>query len=273
MQRAVKTLKKNEMRLAPLLRRFWQKKKSERKGFSIRVAARHVKIAPSVLSEILNGKRLPNPDALDKLLRLLDVEAERVVEARMLLAFDKGLVLSGTSAENRVIGNLDRWSLQGIKNVSYLRHWFYPAVLECTLLKNYDGTATFIANTLAINVTSVEIAMRELLACGLLIADDSATMRKNEEWIRFAASTSKEDIRSFHNQMLIQAQLCLKETDDEAFAKRLISGITISGSQAQIEWAKARLAQCLHEIANELSVGDADCIYHLAAQLFPLSQD
>ncbi|RYZ95173.1 MAG: DUF4423 domain-containing protein [Proteobacteria bacterium] len=81
------------------------------------------------------------------------------------------------------------------------------------------------------------------------------------------------DIRRFHASMLERAQRELQHAvNEEDFERRLITGITISASPEKIAAAKQRLAECLHEIANELIEDKGTEVYHLAAQLFPLTK-
>ena len=73
--------------------------------------------------------------------------------------------------------------------------------------------------------------------------------------------------------MMAKAQHELSEKNTESdFEKRLITGITLTASPEKIAEAKKKLAEALHDIANDLIEGEGTQVYHLAAQFFPLSK-
>ena len=71
--------------------------------------------------------------------------------------------------------------------------------------------------------------------------------------------------------MLKRADEELDRTSASAFDRRLIMGITFSANAEKIAVAKKMLADALHEIAGFLMEGEGNEVYHLAAQLFPLT--
>jgi hypothetical protein len=139
-------------------------------------------------------------------------------------------------------------------------------------LGNYDGSVAMIASRLRIAKTTAEVAVRELISLGLLKETNGKLSKVNRK-LRFGSSKSLREIRQFHSQMLGKAQEELRDfTDDADFSQRLITGITLTAGPDKIDAARRKLAECLHEIANDLTEDDGTEVFHLSAQLFPITK-
>ncbi len=265
------------------LMHYWTRKKSEREGFSLRSAAKKLKMSPGFLSDVLRGNKRPSPVVLSKIIAFLEVEQERVgsiwSKAIREYGFEEGVAASAElktlGIDERPIHSLDSWIPEDRKKMTVVRQWFYLAIMQCLRLQSYDGTNRSLAKMLKISETSVSVALNDLQLGGLVEVDENGFYRKSSLRIRFSDTVSKPEIRKLHGQFLDKAKAVLEnDTDPESFQKRLITGITLSTSSDQIEWAKAKLAECLHEIANAIGVVNEKPthVYQLALQFFPLAE-
>lgn len=129
-----------------------------------------------------------------------------------------------------------------------------------------------IASRLSLSPETVKVALRELHSFGL-IELGNGLYKKTKSKIRFTSATSTQVIRKFHDDLMEQAQLILRKGGDEdEFQRRLITGITVTCSPEAMQAAKRKLSECLFEIANDLTSAPGTEVYHLAAQLFPLTK-
>jgi uncharacterized protein (TIGR02147 family) len=257
-----------------LFRRYFDKRKRSSPGYSLRVLARQTGHSPSFLSRILRGKKsIPYATVL-KLGRALDVEPELL---QALAAAHRGSIEGypfQRQGKARLDTPVDAWDLADKGAYRALKQWYYLALLELTTLDGFDGSAASAARRLGIAPQAAEVALRELAAWGLLAPDEAGRLRKAKNRLRWTAAKPAAEIRAFHLAMLGKAkQELLDATAPLDFSRRLIAGITVTASRAKIDEAKAKLARCLHEIANDLiEAADGNEVYHLAAQLFPLTK-
>ncbi len=243
-----------------ILQMYFERKKKSSPGFSIRSLARRLEISASFLSRVLNGKKPLPPNLLPKLARALDVEPELLSPPEI------------KKSKDDVTPAVADWALADVEATQILRNWYYIPILELTTLANFDGTATEVSQRLNLSATTAEIALRELVSLGLLKVTDGKYL-KTESKLRITSSKSLPLIRKFHDEMLERGQLELRHANsEEDFQRRLITGITVSASPEKIQEAKQRLAEFLHQLANELISEPGTEVYHLGAQLFPLTK-
>lgn len=243
-----------------VLRLQFEKKKKVH-GYSLRALARDLGVSAPFLSNVLKGKKRLPKKLIEPVIRILDIDHETA----LLLKQE-----SPSWSETRGYGTV-KWIPSEKKSLSILRHWYYVPIMDLTSCSNFDGRVETIAQRLSLSVAVVEVALRELLAAGLLEAKDGR-ITKATRLMRLASSNSMDDIRTFHRQMLKKAQDELTKTSTEDLHQRLISGITVTASPETIEKAKQMLHESLHEIAQFLCEGEGTEVYHLAVQLFPLTQ-
>jgi uncharacterized protein (TIGR02147 family) len=250
-----------------LLKKYFDHKKKSVHGFSLRFLAKRLDVSPSFLSRVLNGQKSIPHSLLIPLGLALDISPEvfaQVKDSRQIIIPIKGKTPIRTETED--------WVLAGETSSRLLTQWFYIPILELFGLKNFDGSIAQISERLSISKESVAVAVRELISLGCLQEIEKGRLTKTNRKLRFSSSRSKSEIRSFHSQMLQKAKDELKnKTSEEDFEKRLITGITLTAPKEKIEEVKRKLSECLHEIANELTAEAGDEVYHLSAQLFPLT--
>jgi uncharacterized protein (TIGR02147 family) len=254
-----------------ILQKYLEKKKT-RAGYSLRSLAAELEVSVSFLSRVFSGKKAVPYTLLLRLQRPLEIEPEVFENIRRAHTRD----IDGNSAPVRgkvqVHTELQDWELTGKPAVGVLRHWYYLAILECSTLKHHDGSAAAMARELGLSSAVVEIALREMTSLGLM-TEVGGRLVKSRRKLRWGSSRSVTEIRRFHDQMMTKAQEELRTQQDEAaFEKRLITGITLTTSPKKIQAAKKKLAEFLHELANDLITDEDSEVYQLAVQFFPLTK-
>jgi uncharacterized protein (TIGR02147 family) len=259
------------MQTHEVLRKYFEKRKANA-GFSLRSLARRLEVSPSFLSRVLSGaKPVPYPLLL-KLGTALDIAPEVFTSIKEAHSQAPEPELAPKKGKRKIKTALEDWDLASVDSVSILRQWYYLPILEFTTLGNYDGAAESIASRLGLSLGVVESALRELEHLGLLEWKKDRFV-KTKEKLRWGSGKSVDEVRKFHDQMLARAQLELRRNGNpEDFALRFITGITLSTTPDRIAAAKKKLAECLHDIANELITDSGTEVYHLAAQLIPLTK-
>lgn len=251
-----------------VLKKYLLKKKKSKSGFSIRSLARDLKISPSFLSRIFSSQKAVPYNLLLKLKKPLEIEDE-IFQSLL----DKYSIPVSSQVESiNDTRSLHHWDLAEKPSFSVLRQWFYLPILECTTLKDYDGSLKNISKKLGLSETVVEVAVREMVALDLMIEKNGLYV-KSKSKLRWSTSTTKSEIRNFHHQMMVKAQELLRFSNSEDdYAKRLITGITLTIPPNKINRAKKLLSDALHEIADELTKEEGSEVYQLSGQLFPLTK-
>jgi uncharacterized protein (TIGR02147 family) len=251
------------MRTHSALKMYFERRRKSAAGFTLRSLARRLEVSPSFLSRVLNGKR-PLPDALrSRLAVALNVESELLVDA---------VAPPRKKLEKEVGKAVEDWAIAGTEAMPILRAWYYVPILELTTLENCDGSVAQVAQRLGLRPEVADMAMKELAALGMLKLE-KGRYRKSEKKLRLTSSRPNPYIRKFHDEMLERAQRELRSaTAEEELQRRLITGITVSANPERVQAARRKLADCLHEIANELIAEPGTEVYHLSGQLFPLTK-
>lgn len=253
-----------------VLSRYFEKKKRETRRFSMRSLARQIDVSPAFLSRMLRGERAIPFKLLDSLGEALDIEPVVLHDLKDQHPRNpkKPKIRPKLGLETKP-GN---WDLAGPNDFGFLRQWFYLPILNITDLKNFDGRMETIAKRLGLSPITTEVAIRELLAAGLLKLKNGR-LSFERRFLRWSSAKSLTEVRRFHGQMLDKAKDQLRHhTSDEELAHRLIMGVTFTASSEKIEAAKKQLNDCVYKIVDELSAEPGDEVYHLAAQLFPLTR-
>lgn len=242
--------------------------RKSRKGYSLRAFARDLKVSPAFVSNLFQGKRKVPLKLLPRIAKILDIDAETVTEI-------KRQILPSEASQTTIFRKPSaavEWRIADPKKMSAMKQWFYVPIMELCGSKDFDGQAATIARRLSLALPTVEVALRDLCAAGVLKMSGGKIVKIYDKQ-RVASSISRKEIRDFHHQLMCRAQEALKNADDKAFAARLITGITVTADPEKIAVAKKMLNDALHEIANYLTESSGSEVYHIAAQLFPLTNN
>ena len=251
------------MKTHQAIKMYFERKRKSSPGFSVRSLARRLDISPSFLSRAINGKKALPTELLGKLATALDVEPELLVPEP----------ITGPARKvSEVNSAVEDWTVANKDTLQILRSWYYLPILEFTTLTNFDGSAAMIARRLKISPTATELALKEMMALGLLKLEKGRYCKVDRK-IRFTSAKSIALIRHFHDEMLEKGQQELRTAiSEEEYKKRFIAGITISANPEAVEAAKRKLSECLYQIANDLTEAPGSEVYHLGMQLIPLTK-
>jgi uncharacterized protein (TIGR02147 family) len=253
-----------------LLRSYFDRKKNSRSGFSMRLFASSLGVAPSFASDILNGKKTIPLSRLSELKKVLELDELSLNLIKRALV-EEALMEQGLDVEQTFKKQASRnYALSTKPNFSILTPWYNVAIMDLTTCDNFKKDPSWIAKRLGISKYQVEQSLNLLLSRGLL-KESKGTYKKVNNKIRLALSESHEEIRKYHGQMIDKAKVELfSKTSKEAFELREIAGITIATNPKNISRARQRLVEAIHEVADILSEGECTDLYQINTQLFTL---
>lgn len=239
--------------------------------YSLRAFARDLKLAPSRLSEILNGKQGLSRPAAERVAAAMGygpAETERFcdlvasVHARSRRDRETAKVRLKKHATPSKVNQLH---LDAFKAIS---DWYHFAILELTNVDGFKSDPRWIAKYLGISEFEVQVAVDRLLRLGL-IEMDRGHIRPTNDHDNVPDDIPADSKRNFHSQILRRAieAYVIQSPDEREFGAEVI---TID--KRQLAEAKKALRDFQHRFCRKME-GDAvkkDGLYCLSLQFFDL---
>jgi uncharacterized protein (TIGR02147 family) len=260
----------NPKSISEILRAALKRKQTFNSGYSVRALARDWDVSAAFASNVLNGKKLPPRDRLEKLCQVLELdvlEREALVRAVTLDKFTSK-VLSSSEQTTKT-----RRQTTNAPSSSLLASWMNLAVLEALTLEEPYNSLPQMKKRLALTEADLQKTLKTLAAAGVAQETEPGVWRKRDDHLYVATGRSRKEIRAFHESMILRARdELVKKTSQEDFDRRLITGSTLALNSAQMEKLKAKIIHFLDELSQEAGEGPSDEIYQCSLQLFPLTR-
>lgn len=258
---------------------FFERRKLDRKGMSVRTLARLIGASPSFTHHILKGTRRASMETYEKICEILDIDSEKrdLILAQILK--EKGAVSGKAKALSKGklptpgMKNQDiSWKAVPLRNFHLLESRRSIAVLETIGLPGFTGKLEWVADRLQLPLETVERLAKGLEAAGL-VNTQGGKLAKSSPHFDFSSSQSQEHIRAYHKDCLQAALRELSEKTAEADREqRLITTTLFAVAKEDIPALKARLNEMLDEIASEFFSDEPDAVYQLGLQAFPVTK-
>lgn len=262
-----------------IVNKSFKKKQAENSHLSMRWLARSLNVSAPMMTRIFKGERKLPPQLVPKIAALLDIDREDQERLLKALLQEKGYTQESMKAQlveeiekkERVERAEIPWIRPPAKTFDLFKAWYLIAILDATLLKSYDGTAEFLSRRLKLDLKVVQDAMEELTEAGMLERVDGH-LKKSARFLELRSSQSLASIRKLHMDHLEKVKKLLEtKISDEDKEKRLVTGITLTGSKDKIAVARIKIAEFMQELTKDLASGEPEEVYHFAVQLYPLT--
>lgn len=250
-----------------LKKAFSRMKKAE--GLSLRSWAGELSLSPTLVSQVINGKKLGSLTTVMKLGRSLEMDPLDLLDLQEALERD-WLRKKGIEPRKELPSRLEVEKVI-LDDEVLLKSWLNLALLEFTTCDNFKEDLDFLSEKFQAPRPLIRMALNELKKSGF-VKHENGQLRKQTRQMRIPTHRSRKIVREFHSQMLDKAKKELCKDGPEDFAQRLITGYTIAGNPARLEEAKTILQKALIDIAQVLCEGECTEIYQLQSQLFKLSK-
>ncbi|MES2769587.1 MAG: TIGR02147 family protein [Bdellovibrionota bacterium] len=217
--------------------------------YSLRAFAKSLALDPSTVSQMLSGKRKVSQSMLEK------------IESKIGMAFV-------FDSENLQQSMGKKYSLLSKDLFAAISDWYHFAILDLTLLKNFDSNPSWIAQQLGISVTEVSIAIDRLKRLELLAEQDSKLVKTQMSFSNYkegdTSAAHKEYQRQIVEKSLHAIDGCPQDLKD-------ITSMTIAGNSKKLIEVKDVIKKFRRELAAFMEDGDGDAVFHLAVQLYPVT--
>jgi uncharacterized protein (TIGR02147 family) len=262
---------KHDLSFNRILVELLERKKEANPSYSLRAFARDLKLSPSFVSRALRGEKHFSANKLKLIFRVLDVDKETQTKIKsMFIIYRMGKDFKDLGTAKISKSHLEFKRLPQNK-LNLLTKWHHIPVLELLTVTDFKISEDQIAHRLNITRSMAHESLEALRALKVISLEDGQLSRKNNR-MRLASSSSKPEIRSYHQSMIAKAVAELNKTDDESFSLRLVTGITFGANLEKLEAAKAILNDAIHKASKILGESSATEVYQLNLQLFPLTK-
>jgi uncharacterized protein (TIGR02147 family) len=256
----------------------FQQRKRKNPLYSTHAFARDLGVSQGYVSLVLNGRRrlsLKRALQFAVLLRLEQPQARALVEG----AIADGPADAATREKlSQFLERLDdksgvpSYERLEVDRFRVISEWYHLAILDLTTVPAFQPDADWIARRLGISTAEARDGIDRLLRLELL-KRNGAQLVKTKLRIEFPAERPDAAIRLFHQQMMEKALAELDQRNEERFARREISGMTMAINSSRLPEARRRIQRFQKELATFLCKGGGDALYQLNVQFFPLERD
>lgn len=242
--------------------------------YSMRALARDLKLAPSFVSEILNGKRSIPKSRLSSFKNVLKMDDIKSTLLDHSLAQE--IKMKFPQIENikneKNIPPVWEYTEMVSKQFPLLSHWINIALMDLVTCSNFDPNPDVIARRLQITKNEAIDAFN-LLVRMEFIKQENGRWIKSSKKIKFPTRQSMPIVRELHSQLIKLALKKLQvETTDKDFQNRLINGFVFAGNPKKFTAARSKLNEALFEVVEMLSEGECSEVYQLNVQFLPITQ-
>ncbi|MBY0416108.1 MAG: TIGR02147 family protein [Bdellovibrionales bacterium] len=204
-------------------------------SYSLRAFAGHIKISPSMLSDVLKGKKHLSGDMALSISQKLNLKTKEkdyfynLVLLETAKNFDLKAILEKKINRLRPKKTITQMELEVFRVISDPAH---VTLLEMAAIKNIKLTLSLAAAAAGVTEFEAETIFDRLMRLNLVIKNDLGHYEKTCEEIIVTSHDSNTALRSFHTKMLEKATLALEnQTNDEKF----VGSETIAFSSEKLE--------------------------------------
>ncbi len=233
-------------------------------SFSLRAFAQKLKLSPSALSEILNGKRKVSRQLAEKILSQMGTDPGE--QSKILSLFQKtSRPEFQDEAEGRKYLELKSDQFQLISK------WHHFAILSLVETNGFQANALWIAKRLGIKLLEAEQALERLERMGFI---QWSRGQKKIKLLHAQLNTTNEvadpAIRQSHFEDLHLSTRALEQVD---IKDRDFSSLTIAIDKSKLPEAKKMIREFQDRLSAFLETGTQDEVYKLNFHVLPLTRE
>ncbi len=218
-------------------------------GYSLRAFARDLEISPSLLSDLLKGKRgLSVSRAFDVAKKLkLDLHESEVFTLLVQLEYTEI-----ESVRKQIIDRIhhlrsvQRSQDRGSESFNFLFNWYNAATFELAALADFKLDAQHVAEKLEITSDEATAALKLLENHGLLkFNSQKSCYEKTEERFLLSSDTPNPALRHYHGTMLNKS---LEALDNQSNREKFIGTETFAFDEDLLPKASAIIEDCFSKL-------------------------
>ncbi|MEK2690841.1 TIGR02147 family protein [Bdellovibrio sp. GT3] len=250
-----------------------EKRVANNSNYSKRAMARQLKISPSMMSAILNGKRNLSPKSALDISKALKFDKKTTEYFVTLVQYEAAMNDDARTFLLEKIQNLaPRAQTQklDVDIFNMIAEWYHVPILQMTHTTNNDLSIDSIAKYMGISKAMVTKALERLRRLELLKEDENGVLRASKSAVMTSSPIPNQALRHFHTQMLQKASTALEHQGNH---EKFVGSETFAFDEKDLAKANEILEECFSKIvrlaANQKSKRN---VYHLGIQLFRVNE-
>jgi transcriptional regulator with XRE-family HTH domain len=213
--------------------------------YSIRAFASYLELDSSLLSRILSGKK-------------------QVSEVKMNAISEKLGIESPASRNSDA-----EFSSLSLDLFAMVSDWYHYAILDLTMLKSFKPEPKWIAQKLGIQPHEAMSAVERLKRLGMLKIQGNKLVKGESFYTNYSEGQTSAALKEYQRQIIKKALLAIDNCPRE---RKDITSITIAANSRKLDLAKVKIKEFRRELCAFLEDGEKDSVYHLALQLYPVTE-
>jgi len=255
---------------------WFRAKKKANSRYSYRLFAQKAgQRSPSLLHHIIEGKRNLTAATTEAFIGAIGFHSAEARFFRLLVELDQGKTADERNAVWEQISSTRRFrQARKIEGASFefLSTWYLPAIHELAQRPDFVDDPDWIAATLRPRITTAQAraAVEQLLTLGLFVRDDDGVLMQAEASVVTPPEVTHLAVENYHRGMLQRATDAIEAFEPQ---ERHLIAITVAAPEHLVARMKDEANSFLERMMNlcDASTDDADRVYQLNLQLFPLS--
>ncbi len=258
------------------LKAWFDARKKANPRFSHRMFARMAgHRSPSLLIQVIKGERNLGDETVERFSKAIGLDREQRDFFDALVEFDQAKTDAQRSAAwSRISAQRRFRDAQDLKGdgFRYLSHWYYPAIRELAQRPDFLPDPDWIASTLTPNISVAQAreALDELLELGLLVRSEGDMVVQGVDSVVTKREVANLAACNYHREMSKRAHDAVAEVDQD---ERYLLSVTVAIPAVLLPALKDALTEVQRRVLDmcDSSAEDADQVYQVNLQLFPLS--
>lgn len=229
----------------------------------------------SAISRVLGGQREPGPQMVERLILYFGFNDKEATYFRDLIMLrkvkdDPKLIVLLMEKLQKKHPHTFKSTLD-TESYAVISNWYHLAIREMLSLDEFLADPEWISKRFQFKVTPREVAqaIENLIRVGLLTRDAEGRLKATEAKVSSTRDVASEGIKRYHEQMLDNAKLALRELGVE---EREFGATTLSFRSENMGKAKALIREFRAKFEDLMEEGSGDGVYQLQFQLFPLTR-
>lgn len=259
------------------LRDWFEARKKANPRYSHRLFARRSgQKSPSLLLHVMNGQRNLTPANVEAFVGAMSLAREEGAFFRALVDLEQATTDEDRNdawlriASEKRFREARRVEGDGFR---YLSRWYYPAIRELALRRDFEAEPKWIARTLQprITISQARRALDDMLVMGLLAKEADGRVVQAEASVVTPHEVAGLAVHNYHREMTDRAKDAVDAFEPDV---RHLLGVTVCipadlvpTLKEELNAMQARLLQLC-----DGAEGDASRVYQMNLQLFPLSE-
>ena len=239
----------------------------------MRAFARDLNLAPSRLSEILNGKQglsIDKARAIALALKLSETETQLMLDSVEHLHSKNPQ--KRREAGHRLNSRASTPDYVSLSNDSFkaVSDWYHLAIVQLLELDGFDPSPVWIANALGIKRLEAKAALDRLIRLGVLVVLDGKVQAPSG-FVSVSDGTQSEAVQSFHRQILYKA---LDALTNQSVDERDFSTSIFTMQKEDFRSACDSIKSFRRALSEAMSgASKKDDLYSLSVQLVKITQN